>query len=840
MNLENQKIIEVDLQKEMKKSYIDYAMSVIVGRALPDVRDGLKPVHRRIIYTMNEDGFTPDKPHRKCATTVGDVLGRYHPHGDAAVYDSLVRLAQDFSLRYPLVDGHGNFGSVDGDGAAAYRYTEARMSRFASEMVADIEKDTVDFIPNYDERLKEPTVLPSRFPNLLVNGSSGIAVGMATNMPPHNLTETIEGICAVIDDPEISIDELMAYIKGPDFPTYGLIMGKSGIRSAYHTGRGRIIMRAKAEVEVQENDRQRIIVTELPYQVNKARLIEKIAELVKDKRIEGISDLRDESDRTGMRIVIELKRDANGNVILNQLYKNTQMQDTFGANMLALVNNEPKILNLKEILQHYITFQQEIVRRRTQFELKKAKARAHILEGLLKALDNIDEVIRIIRTSYNDAKQNLVNRFELSEIQAQAILDMRLARLQGLEREKIQAEYAELMKKIEYYNTVLASEELVLQIIKDELNIIKEKFGDERRTEITAVVDDIDIEDLIEEEENVFTMTHFGYIKRLPTSTYRNQRRGGRGISALSTREEDFVETIFTASTHASILFFTTKGRMYRLKGYQIPETGRQAKGTAIVNLIPIEGDEKVTTMIGVRDFEEGTSLIMATRKGTIKKTNLMDYNTARKGGLIAIGLNDDDELIKVKLVREDDTVILSTYKGMAIRFKESDVRAMGRTAHGVRGIRLRTDDYVIGMTVTKEEGELLVVAENGFGKKTEISEYKIQSRGGLGVRNYRISEQTGNIVGVGIVTDKDDIMIITSEGIIIRMSTEGISSIGRSTKGVRLMRLGENVKVVSIAATEHEEEDTEEKNEAENPETSENSAETEASETIENSEDTE
>ena len=834
MNLENQKIIEVDLQKEMKKSYIDYAMSVIVGRALPDVRDGLKPVHRRIIYTMNEDGFTPDKPHRKCATTVGDVLGRYHPHGDAAVYDSLVRLAQDFSLRYPLVDGHGNFGSVDGDGAAAYRYTEARMSRFASEMVADIEKDTVDFIPNYDERLKEPTVLPSRFPNLLVNGSSGIAVGMATNMPPHNLTETIEGICALIDDPEISIDELMAYIKGPDFPTYGLIMGKSGIRSAYHTGRGRIIMRAKAEVEVQENDRQRIIVTELPYQVNKARLIEKIAELVKDKRIEGISDLRDESDRTGMRIVIELKRDANGNVILNQLYKNTQMQDTFGANMLALVNNEPKTLNLKEILQHYITFQQEIVRRRTQFELKKAKARAHILEGLLKALDNIDEVIRIIRTSYNDAKQNLVNSFELSEIQAQAILDMRLARLQGLEREKIQSEYAELMKKIEYYNTVLASEELVLQIIKDELNIIKEKFGDERRTEITAVVDDIDIEDLIEEEENVFTMTHFGYIKRLPTSTYRNQRRGGRGISALSTREEDFVETIFTASTHASILFFTTKGRMYRLKGYQIPETGRQAKGTAIVNLIPIEGDEKVTTMIGVRDFEEGTSLIMATRKGTIKKTNLMDYNTARKGGLIAIGLNDDDELIKVKLVREDDTVILSTYKGMAIRFKESDVRAMGRTAHGVRGIRLRTDDYVIGMTVIKDEGELLVVAENGFGKKTEISEYKIQTRGGLGVRNYRISEQTGNIVGVGIVTDKDDIMIITSEGIIIRMSTEGISSIGRSTKGVRLMRLGENVKVVSIAATEHEEEDTEEKNEAENPETSENSAETEASEETE------
>lgn len=823
MNLDNQKIIEVDLQKEMKKSYIDYAMSVIVGRALPDVRDGLKPVHRRIIYTMNEDGFTPDKPHRKCATTVGDVLGRYHPHGDAAVYDSLVRLAQDFSLRYPLVDGHGNFGSVDGDGAAAYRYTEARMSRLALEMVADIEKDTVDFIPNYDERLKEPTVLPSRFPNLLVNGSSGIAVGMATNIPPHNLTEVIEGICALIDDPEISIDEIMAYIKGPDFPTSGLIMGKSGIRSAYHTGRGRIIMRAKAEVEVQENDRQRIIVTELPYQVNKARLIEKIAELVKDKRIEGISDLRDESDRTGMRIVIELKRDANGNVILNQLYKNTQMQETFGANMLALVNNEPKTLNLKEILQHYIEFQQQVVRRRTEFELKKAKARAHILEGLLKALDNIDEVIRIIRTSYNDAKQNLMSSFDLSEIQAQAILDMRLARLQGLEREKIQSEYAELMKKIDYYNTVLASEDLVLQIIKDELNIIKEKFGDERRTEISSVVDDIDIEDLIEEEENVFTMTHFGYIKRLPTSTYRTQRRGGRGISALSTREKDFVETIFTASTHANILFFTTKGRMYRLKGYQIPEAGRQAKGTAIVNLIPIEGDEKVTTMIGVRDFEEGTSLIMATRKGTIKKTDLMDYNTARKGGLIAIGLNDEDELIKVTLVREDDTVILSTYKGMAIRFRESDVRAMGRTAHGVRGIKLRPDDFVIGMTVTKDEGELLVVTENGFGKKTDISEYKIQSRGGLGVRNYKISEQTGNIVGIGIVTDKDDIMIITSEGIIIRMSTEGISSIGRSTKGVRLMRLGDDVKVVSIATTEHEEEETaEENNEAEQPETSE------------------
>lgn len=804
---ENQKIINVDIQKEMKKSYIDYAMSVIVGRALPDVRDGMKPVHRRIVYTMNEDGFTPDKPHRKCATTVGDVLGRYHPHGDMAVYDSLVRMAQDFSLRYPLIDGHGNFGSVDGDSAAAYRYTEARMSRLAAEMVADIEKDTVDFMPNYDDRLKEPSVLPSRFPNLLANGSSGIAVGMATNIPPHNLTEIINAVNAYIDDPEISIDELMAHIPGPDFPTAGIILGRSGIRSAYHTGRGRIIMRARAEIEVNDNGKERIIVTELPYQVNKARLIEKIADLVKDKRIEGISDLRDESDRDGMRMVVEIKRDANANIVLNQLYKNTQMQETFGAIMLALVNYEPKVLNLKEMVQHYVEFQTEVIVRRTRFDLKKAEARAHILSGLRIALDNIDEVIKTIRSSYNDAKPSLMEKFGLSELQAQAILDMRLARLQGLEREKIDEEYGELLKRIEYFNKVLTDDALVFQIVKEELAVLKDKYGDERRTEITDSMDEIDMEDLIEEEECVFTITHFGYVKRLPANTYRSQRRGGKGISALSTREEDFVKTIFTASTHAHILFFTSKGRMYKVKGYNIPEAGRQAKGTAIVNLLPIESDEKITAVIGLRDFEEDTNLIMATKKGTIKKTSLMEYNTARKGGLIAIGLNEGDELVGVSLVKEGESVILSTRLGMAIRFDQSDARNMGRTAHGVRGIRLRGEDSVIGMAIGKEDGELLIVSEKGYGKKTVLTEYKTQSRGGIGVRTYKITEQTGNIAGMGMVTADDDVMLITNEGIIIRMETGGINSIGRSTKGVRLMRFEEGVNVVSIAMTEHEEE---------------------------------
>ncbi|MBQ7036841.1 MAG: DNA gyrase subunit A [Clostridia bacterium] len=805
-NLENEKIIPVEISKEMKTAYIDYAMSVIIGRALPDVRDGLKPVHRRILYTMNEDGITADKAYRKCATTVGDVLGRYHPHGDASVYDALVRLAQDFSLRYPLIDGQGNFGSVDGDPPAAYRYTEARMARLAHEMVADIEKDTVDFTPNFDERLKEPVVLPSRFPNLLVNGSSGIAVGMATNIPPHNLGEVIEAIDAMLQDPEIDIEEIMNIIKGPDFPTAGLILGRSGIRSMYTKGRGHIIMRARATVE-EHGGRERIIVTEIPYQVNKARLIQKIADLVKEKRIEGISDIRDESDREGMRIVIELRKDVNGNIILNQLYKNTQMQETFGAIMLAIVNGQPKILNIKEMLWHYINFQEEVIRRRTAFDKKKAEARAHILEGLRIALDHIDEIIRIIRQSYDDAKPRLMEAFGLSEVQAQAILDMRLARLQGLEREKIDAEYNELLEKIAYYTKVLESEQMVKDIIREELDVIKNKFGDDRRTEITAMVGDIEDEDLIDEEESVFTLTHFGYIKRVPASTYRSQRRGGRGITGLSTREEDFVETLFTASTHAHILFFTNRGRMYHLKGYQIPESGRQAKGTAIVNLLPLAPEEKVMTMLAIREFEEETALIMATKMGTIKKTLLSEFNMGRRGGLNAIGLNDGDELISVRLVKEGDNVIVGTYNGMAIRFMEEDVRPMGRTAHGVRAIKLREGDSVIGMTTAREDAELLVVTEGGYGKRTTLDAYKIQSRGGIGIRTYKITENTGNIVGISTVTDGEDIMMITSEGVIIRMAAATISSIGRNTQGVRLIRMEEGVNVVSIALTEHEEE---------------------------------
>ncbi len=808
-NTENEKIIPVEISREMKTAYIDYAMSVIIGRALPDVRDGLKPVHRRILYTMNEDGTTADKPYRKCATTVGDVLDRYHPHGDASVYDALVRLAQDFSLRYMLIDGQGNFGSVDGDPPAAYRYTESRMSRLAHEMVADIEKDTVDFTPNFDERLKEPVVLPSRFPNLLVNGSSGIAVGMATNIPPHNLGEVVDAINAMLDDPEISIEEIMEYIKGPDFPTAGLILGRSGIRSMYTNGRGHIIMRARAEIE-EKNGRERIVVTEIPYQVNKARLIQKIAELVKDKRIEGISDIRDESDREGMSIVIELRREANANVVLNQLYKNTQMQETFGAIMLAIVDGQPQILNIKEMLWHYITFQEEVIRRRTAFDKKKAEARAHILEGLRIALDHIDEIIRLIRESYNDAKPRLMEAFGLSDVQAQAILDMRLARLQGLEREKIEAEYKELMEKIAYYTEVLANESMVRDIIKEELGVIRDKYGDERRTEITAMVGDIDDEDMIDEEECVFTLTHFGYIKRIPASTYRSQRRGGRGISGLSTREEDFVETLFTASTHANILFFTNRGRMYHIKGYQIPEAGRQAKGTAIVNLLPLAPEEKITTMLGVRHFEEDSALIMATRMGTIKKTMLSEFNTARRGGLNAIGLNEGDELISVHLVRPEDNVLVGTHDGMAIRFMESDVRPMGRTAHGVRAIKLRAGDYVIGMTCARAEAELLVVTEGGYGKRTTLDAYKIQSRGGIGIRTYKITPQTGSVVGISTVTDSEDIMMITSEGIIIRQAASGISSIGRNTQGVRLIRMEEDVRVVSIALTEHEDEEEE------------------------------
>ena len=803
-----QNIINVDLNKEMKKSYIDYSMSVIVGRALPDVRDGLKPVHRRILYTMYEAGLTPDKPYKKCAATVGDVLGKYHPHGDAAVYDSLVRMAQDFSLRYPMVDGHGNFGSVDGDPPAAYRYTEAKMSKLSLEMLTDIEKDTVDFIPNYDENLKEPVVLPSRFPSLLVNGSSGIAVGMATNIPPHNLTEVINGIVAVIDNPEIDTDELLSYIKGPDFPTAGIIMGLGGIRSAYTTGRGKIIMRARTEIEQMAHDKERIVVTELPYQVNKARLIEKIAELVKDKRVDGISDIRDESDREGMRMVIELKRDANASVILNQLYKFTQLQDTFSINMLALVDNQPKTLSLREMLDHYIRFQESVIVRRSKYDLKKAEARAHILDGLRIALDNIDEIISIIRSSYNDAKANLMERFSFSDVQAQAILDMRLARLQGLEREKIDNEYAELMKQIEYLNQVLSDEHLVLDIVKNELIAIRDKYGDERRSEITAYADEINIEDLIDEEEVVITLTHFGYVKRLPVDTYKSQRRGGRGVTGITTREEDFVEKLFVTSTHNHILFFSSKGKMYRLKAYEIPEAGRQAKGTAIVNLLQLDSDEKITAAITLRQFEEGKYLFFGTKHGVVKKSDLLMYNTARKGGLAAIVLDEDDELINVRLSDGNDDIILSTFGGMCIRFNEADVRPMGRVSRGVRGIKLSDGDYVVGMSAASEGDDLLVLTENGFGKKTPLTEYKTQTRGGKGVTTYRISDATGNIAGITVVSESDDIMLITSEGVVIRMKTREISRIGRLTKGVRLMRLDDNVSVVSIARTDEEEDE--------------------------------
>ncbi len=805
----NENIIDVELVNEMKTSYIDYAMSVIVSRALPDVRDGLKPVHRRILYTMYQAGYTPDKPYKKCAATVGDVLGKYHPHGDASVYDAMVRMAQDFSLRYTMIDGHGNFGSVDGDPAAAYRYTESRMSKIALEMLSDIDKDTVDFMPNFDESLQEPVVLPSRVPGLLINGSSGIAVGMATNVPSHNLTEVIDGVIALIDNPDISIDELMNYIKGPDFPTAGIIMGRSGIRAAYHTGRGKILVRARTNIEGEEGSKQKIIVTELPYQVNKARLIEKIAELVRDKRIEGISGLRDESDREGMRIVIELKRDANANVVLNMLFKNTQMQETFGAIMLALVDNQPKVLNLKQILYHYLEFQKDVIRRRVKFDLNKAIARAHILEGLLIALDNIDAVIKTIRESYDNAKENLMEKFNLSEKQAQAILDMRLARLQGLEKEKLENEFNELQQKIAYYNAVLQNEFMVLDIIKEELKDIKNRYGDERRTEITNAVDDIDIEDLIEEEENVVTLTNFGYVKRMASDVYKTQRRGGRGVTGLQTREEDFVNTIISTSTHDTLLFFTNKGRMYRLKAYQLPEAGRQAKGTPIVNLIPIENGEKITALIPIRNFEEGKFIVMATRNGIIKRTDLTEYDSVRKNSaLLAIVLDEDDELISVKITDGSDHIVIATHDGMAIRFKETDARQMGRVTHGVKAITLRDGDYVIGAAVASEGKDLLVVTENGFGKKTDFKEYRSQTRGGIGLKNYNISEKTGKIVSVHSVTEDDDIMMITSEGVVIRLATSEIRSIGRSTAGVRLMRLGDDVVVVSVAKCAHEGED--------------------------------
>lgn len=811
-----QRVIPVDIETEMKKSFIDYAMSVIIDRALPDVRDGLKPVHRRILYSMFSQGFTPDKPYRKCATTVGDVLGKFHPHGDAAVYDSLVRMAQDFSLRYPLIDGHGNFGSRDGDPPAAMRYTEARLSKISSEMLADINKDTVDFKPNFDEHEMEPVVLPSRFPNLLVNGSSGIAVGMATNIPPHNLTEVINGIIAMIDNPQITIEELSRIIKGPDFPTAGTIIGKQGIRDAFRTGRGRIVIRAKAEIETMSNNRQRIIVKDLPYQVNKARLIEKIADLVKDKRIEGIADINDESDRTdAVRIVILLKRDANANVVLNQLYKNTQMQDSFSVNMLALVQTnegkfEPRIINLQMALEYYLKHQKEVITRRTKFDLEKAEARAHILEGLRIAIDFLDEVIRIIRGSRTEAiaKQGLMDRFNLTERQSQAIVDMRLGRLTGLERDKLETEYKDIMEKIQYYRSVLADEALLFGIIKDELIVIRNKYGDERRTEITADQDDIDIEDLIKEEESVITLTHFGYIKRLPCDTYKSQRRGGKGITALSTREEDFVERLFITSTHHYILFFTNKGRVYRLKAYQIPEAGRQAKGTAIVNLLELGGDEKISAVIPISEYTEGMYLIMATRNGFVKKTDLMQYDNIRRGGLLAVTLRENDELIDVRLTDGEQDIILVTSEGMSIRFQESDVRPLGRVSQGVKGITLGKEDYVVGMATSRTDTTLLVVTRNGFGKRTELEEYKTQTRGGKGILTYRVTEKTGSVAGIKLVNETDEIMLISSDGTIIRMEVSGISILGRATQGVTLMRTSSGNHVVSIARIETDDND--------------------------------
>ena len=802
------KIIKVDIEKEMKKSYIDYAMSVIVSRALPDVRDGLKPVHRRILYAMDGLGLTPDKPFRKSAYIVGEVMGKYHPHGDASIYDALVRMAQDFSLRYRMVNGHGNFGSVDGDSPAAMRYTEAKMPKLAVEMLADIDKNTVDFMPNYDEKLMEPTVLPAKIPNLLVNGSSGIAVGMATNIPPHNLTEVINAIVKLIEEDNVTDEDLMVEVKGPDFPTGGLILGREGIKDCYKTGRGKITVRAKAEIEEHGNGRYRIIVTELPYQVNKARLIENIADLVKDKRIDGISDLRDESDREGMRIVIELKRDANANVVLNQLYKNTQMQDTFGAIMLALVDNKPKILTLRQMLECYIDHRKSVIVRRTKFDLDKALARAHILEGLKIALDYIDEVIAIIRAAYDDAQERLMKRFNLTEIQANAILEMKLRTLSGLQREKIEEEYDQLMKQIERFRAILASEKLVCDIVKDELLEIKAKYGDERRTQIIVAEGEFETEDLIKEETTVVALTHFGYIKRVPISTYKTQRRGGKGITGIQTREEDFVEQLFVTSTHDMIMFFTNKGKVYRLKGYEVPEAGRTAKGTAIVNLLQLDGDEKVTAVIPIHAFAEGQYLLMATKNGIIKKTNLMEYNSSRKVGLQAISLKDDDELIDVRLTDGERNIVMVTHEGMSITFSETDVKSAGRIAQGVIGIRLDKDDYVVGMEpIYSDKGYLLAITEHGFGKRTELTEYRVQTRAGKGVITYKTTPKTGKVVGIKVVNDDDEVMLITDDGIIIRLDVENISVLGRSTQGVTLMRTNDGGKVVSIAKVTSEDE---------------------------------
>ncbi|WP_457944030.1 DNA gyrase subunit A [Caproiciproducens sp. LBM24188] len=802
-----EKIINVDLEKEMKKSFLEYSMSVIVSRALPDVRDGLKPVHRRILYTMFENGLSPDKPYRKCADTVGSVLGRYHPHGDASVYDALVRLAQDFSMRYMLVDGHGNFGSVDGDPPAAYRYTEARMSKIAVEMLADIDKDTVDFTPNYDDRLKEPTVLPSHFPNLLVNGSTGIAVGMATNIPPHNLGEVIDGVCTLIDHPDATLDDLMQSIKGPDFPTGAIIMGRSGIRAAYATGRGRITVRARAEIEEEKNGRFHIIVTELPYQVNKARLIETIADLVKDKRLDGISNIEDHSDRQGMHIVITVKRDASPQVILNQLYSYTQMQTTFSVNMLAIVNGEPKTLTLKEILQEYINFQESVVRRRIQFDLRKAEERAHILEGLKVAVDHIDEVIQIIRSSASiaNARERLTERFGLDDPQTQAIVQMPLGRLTGLERQKLEDELSALLVKIADFKDILANEGRVLAIVKEEAIAVKNKFTDERRTEIAAISGEVDIEDLIPQEECVLTLTNFGYVKRQPTDTYRTQRRGGRGVSGMARREEDVASEMFVINSHDYVLFFTNYGRVYRLKCYEIPEGSRTSKGMNIANLLPIAQDERVTSMIRVPEFDEESYLVMVTRNGVIKRTSLSAYDTARKGGIIAIDLDEGDELSWVRRTDGKTELLIATRLGMAIRFAETDVRPMGRTARGVKAITLKDGDTVVGMSSLREGGLVLTVSETGYGRLSPISDYRIQSRGGKGLLNYHV-EKYGCVAGIKVVNRDDDIILIASDGIIIRIPADSIRECSRPAKGVLLMRLNEDSKVVTLARTAHEE----------------------------------
>lgn len=807
-------IIPVDLEVEMKKSFIDYAMSVITDRALPDVRDGLKPVHRRILYSMATQGFTPDKSYRKCATTVGDVLGRFHPHGDAAVYDSLVRMAQDFSMRHMLVDGHGNFGSRDGDSPAAYRYTEARLSRISMEMMSDINKNTVDFKPNFDEHEMEPIVLPARFPNLLVNGTTGIAVGMATSIPPHNLTEVIDGVVMLIEKPDVTVDELMTAIKGPDFPTAGMILGTSGIREAYRTGRGRIVVRAHADIEPMKNNRQRIIFHDLPYMVNKARLIEKIADLVKDKRIEGISDIRDESDRNdAVRIVVELKKDANAGVVLNQLYKNTQLQDSFNANMLALVPDElgrfePRIVNLRDCLVYYLEHQKDVIRRRTRFELEKAEARRHIVEGLRIAIDHIDEVISIIRSSRNEdqAKERLIERFGFSDKQAQHIVDMRLGRLTGLEREKLEGEYKDLCDKIAYFTRMLSDEILLLSVIKEEIRQVGSRFGDARRTVIEAGEDDdIDDESLIQEASIVVTLTHFGYVKRMPIDTCNTQHRGGRGVTGMQTREEDIVQTMITTSTHAILLFFTNKGRVYRLKGYQIPDASRQAKGMAIVNLLQLDGGEKIRTVIPIQTFDQGGCLMMATRAGVVKKTELVEYSNLNKNGLIAVNLREDDELVGVQLTASDNDIVLVTSQGMSIRFTDDDVRPTGRNTQGVRGIQLADDDAVVGMAPTVPGKTILVVSENGFGKRTELEEYRVQSRGGKGLITYKPSEKTGNLVGIALVDDNNDVILINDAGVIIRMSAAEIPILSRITQGVTLMRTRDG-KVVDLAIIDSDE----------------------------------